>query len=181
MDPTLAISSPFYNEHRATNGTLDNVIAQIAGKGDDEANSHGIAGQEGRYLAACTASTLNSHLCSFCSNRSTTAFLPMDGIYRCSECVDGQRTVSYPRRFPIGTFRCCPTSQEEGDSGVVRCIVCHNWYHLNCVGINEKVLQNYVRLSTTRWYCPEPACCKKALKKGLKKQRSDKQANTSLT
>ncbi|CCW64310.1 unnamed protein product [Phytomonas sp. EM1] len=174
MDPTLAISSPFYNENRAVNGVLDNVIAQIAGAGADETSGPGVVAHDEEYLSLRAASAHSSHLCSFCSTRSTTAYLPKDGIYRCADCVAEQRTVSHPRRFPVGTFRCCPTSQREGDSGVVRCAMCQSWYHLDCVSIHDKELQNYVRLSTTRWYCPETICCKKAFKKGLKKQQSDK-------
>lgn len=179
MDPALDVSSPFRNESKASEGNCDHAIEQITNDdvplmywGTEAFDSAGVAaaadGSEGARGERQT-------VCSMCGERHTTARVPRDGLYRCSACMAEQAVQGRPRKFPEGTFRCCPTATEEGQGGVVRCTACGGWYHLRCVGLasegDDDLLVQYVTLSTTRWYCPEPICCEKVLLKQLKKRK----------
>ncbi|KAL7701626.1 hypothetical protein N2W54_004668 [Lotmaria passim] len=173
MDPALGVTSPFQQGARGIDGMLEDAVEEITGASPLTAHT-GNALLDGSGddviggAAAASASptdTLAGTLCSFCSQSSTTRRLPKDGLYVCAGCVAKQGDV--PRSFPLGTFKCCPTSTEGVDGDVVRCAGCFRWYHVHCVGITDTALRRYVTLSTTSWYCPEPACCDRVLRKHL--------------
>lgn len=176
MDPALDISSPFRNEAKASVGSYDQAIEQIATGGGATAfwaaEPLGIAPDGATSVAGSRAP--KGVVCTMCGDKTTTAHVPKDGLYRCGECVAAQSREGRPREFPVGTFKCCPMAKEEGEGGVIGCAGCGGWYHLRCAGLGgdggNGLLQQYATLSTTKWYCPEPACCEKVLLKQLKRK-----------
>lgn len=182
MDPALGITSPFHNEAKASEGDYDHAIEQITGGNASLAYWPTHSGTDGDAVTAAGESGdgelergAKRTVCSMCGERHTIASVPKDGLYRCGVCVAEHAKEGRQRAFPVGTFKCCPTAQAEGEGGVVRCAGCGGWYHLRCVGLAAEdaggPLQQYATLSTTKWYCFDPACCEKQLSKQLKKQR----------
>lgn len=108
--------------------------------------------------------------CSVCGEAHTHLSLPADGYYICGRCAVERQKSAGLRKFPPGTFRCCPTATEEGAGGVVRCTSCKGWYHCKCLNITEPSLRAFLSLSTTKWYCQEPSCCEKVLRAHVKKE-----------
>lgn len=176
MDPALGVMSPFHREARGMDGMLENAVEEITGGGGAFTAHHpssNALSDSATAAAAAAASpppppdTLEGTLCCFCAQSSTTRSVPKDGLYVCSGCAVEQGPA--PRVFPLGTFKCCPTATEGEDGDVVRCAGCYRWYHAHCVGIADAALRRYVTLSTTSWYCPEPACCDRVLQRHLKR------------
>lgn len=173
MDPALGVMSPFQHEARGIDGMLDEAVEEITGVAsmsslaDPVMHAGSATASAAAAASASPADAPAGTLCSFCSQSATTRQLPKDGLYVCASCVAMQGDA--PRRFPLGTFKCCPTSTEGVDGDVVRCAGCYRWYHAHCVGIVDDALRRYVTLSTTSWYCPEPACCDRVLQKHLKR------------
>ncbi|KPI86665.1 hypothetical protein ABL78_4280 [Leptomonas seymouri] len=176
MDPALGVMSPLLHEARGIDGMLEDAVEEIIGTSPLAAHSRSAVlegpAKEMFSPPAATASPSPADapagtLCSFCFQSSTTHRLPKDGLYVCAGCVAKQGDI--PRSFPLGTFKCCPTSTEGVDGDVVRCARCYRWYHAHCVGITDSMLRSYVTLSTTSWYCPEPSCCDRVLQKHLKR------------
>lgn len=176
MDPALGVMSPFQRDARGIDGILEDAIEEITGavalpgnssrtRVDNSSGDVNVAAAAA--ASASPADTPAGTLCSFCSQSSTTRQLPKDGLYVCASCVAKHGDV--PRSFPLGTFKCCPTSTEGVDGDVVRCAGCYRWYHAHCVGIVDDALRRYVTLSSTSWYCPEPACCDRVLQRHLKR------------
>ncbi|KPA79757.1 hypothetical protein ABB37_05509 [Leptomonas pyrrhocoris] len=167
MDPALGVMSPLLHEAHGIDGMLEDAVEEITGNAFldsfpmESPNAGGAAG------SSSPAEVPAGTPCSFCSQSSTTRLLPKDGLYVCAGCVAKQGDA--PRSFPLGTFKCCPTSTEGVDGDVVRCAGCFRWYHAHCVGITDGVLRSYVTLSTTSWYCPEPTCCDRVLQRHLKR------------
>lgn len=170
MDPALAVMSPFQNEARGIDGMLEDAVEEItraSSIGVSSGNNRTSGAADGASAGPPALSVLPLTQCSFCAQSTTTRAVPKDGMYVCTNCLAEQG--SRPRLFPLGTFKCCPTSTEAMDGDVVRCAGCYRWYHVHCVGITDSVLRNYVTLSTTSWYCPEPACCDRVLRRYLKR------------
>lgn len=178
MDPALGVMSPFHNEARGVDGMLANAVEEITSGGGGGAafqatlQTRPSAAPPVAAAAAAAASSPSDSspagtLCSFCAQTSTTRKVPQDGLYICASCAAEHGGA--PRVFPLGTFKCCPTSTEGADGDVVRCAGCFRWYHAHCVGIADDALRRYVTLSTTSWYCPEPVCCEKVLHRHLKR------------
>jgi hypothetical protein len=176
MDPALGVMSPFQHEARGIDGMLEDTVEEITGPSpltvhaSNTLPEHTSSSNINSGAAAASASPVDAQtgtLCSFCSQSYTTRRLPKDGLYVCTGCAAKQGDV--PRSFPLGTFKCCPTSTEGVDGDVVRCAGCFRWYHAHCVGITDSALRSYVTLSTTSWYCPEPSCCDRVLQKHLKR------------
>ncbi|CAJ1027908.1 hypothetical protein Q4I30_004701 [Leishmania utingensis] len=174
MDPALAVMSPFQHEVKGIDGMLEDAVEEItrpssigAGSSNNGGNNRTAAAADSAAAELPASAALPVTRCSFCAHSATTRSVPEDGLYVCANCLAAQG--SRPRLFPLGTFKCCPTSTEAVDGDVVRCAGCYRWYHVHCVGITDNVLRNYVTLSTTSWYCPEPACCDRVLQRHLKR------------
>ncbi|CAC9495080.1 hypothetical_protein_-_conserved [Leishmania infantum] len=170
MDPALAVMSPFQNEARGIDGMLEDAVEEItrpSSIGATSGNNQTSGAADGASVEPPALAAPPLTQCSFCAQSTTTRAVPKDGMYVCTNCLAEQG--SRPRLFPLGTFKCCPTSTEAMDGDVVRCAGCYRWYHVHCVGITDSVLRNYVTLSTTSWYCPEPACCDRVLRRHLKR------------
>ncbi|KAG5502963.1 hypothetical protein JKF63_04736 [Porcisia hertigi] len=174
MDPALAVMSPFQYEAKGIDGMLGDAVEEITrpssigvSSSNNSANNGNFAADDGTAAELHGSAALPVTYCSFCALSTTTRSVPKDGLYICANCLAEQGNQS--RLFPLGTFKCCPTSTEAVNGNVVRCAGCYRWYHTNCVGITDSVLRSYVTLSTTSWYCPEPACCDRVLQKHLKK------------
>ncbi|KAK7199505.1 hypothetical protein NESM_000927400 [Novymonas esmeraldas] len=166
MDPALAAMSPF--EATGVDGMLEDAVDAVTRPCTiGVANGSLGTSSQSRHGAPSVPATPSSTPCSFCALSTTTRSIPVDGLYVCAGCIVGQGRR--PRAFPLGTFKCCPTATEAVDGDVVRCAGCHRWYHVHCLGIAEGVLRSYVTLSTTTWYCPEPACCDRVLQRHLRK------------
>lgn len=108
--------------------------------------------------------------CMICGANSTAVTVPADGFYICPDCNIQRRCEDHKPVYPQSTFKCCPDSTDEGNSGVVRCYACGEWYHCGCMGITHAAVRQHVSLSTTQWYCPEPACCEGHLAAQLSKR-----------
>ncbi|KAG5477101.1 hypothetical protein LSCM1_05442 [Leishmania martiniquensis] len=174
MDPALAVMSPFHFETKGIDGMLEDAVEEITRPSPIGASSSNNGGHKRTFAAAdgtaveppASAALPVTH-CSFCAQSTTIRSVPEGGMYVCANCLAEQG--SRPRSFPLGTFKCCPTSTEAVDGDVVQCASCCRWYHAHCVGITDSALRNYVTLSTTSWHCPEPACCDRVLQRHLKR------------
>ncbi|CAD2217423.1 hypothetical protein AGDE_01001 [Angomonas deanei] len=101
--------------------------------------------------------------CSRCSHTRPYVAIPPESSYMCRECVE-QHWKEGEGLLPPGTFKCCPTETSEGKDGVIQCRNCGCWYHYACLNITSTSLREYLSLSTTKWYCPEPRCAEKVIR-----------------
>lgn len=166
MDPSLRVSSPFHNEVEGVDGVYDNAILSITSSSGKDAGGKDL-GKPARSASGKTG-TVN---CTVCDTGCTTAHLPSDGIYMCASCHTLSKQKGIQHKYPTKTFKCCPMATTDLDGGVIRCARCGGWYHMQCMGIADPQLQNYVALSTTSWYCPEPSCSEKILMKHAKSNK----------
>lgn len=135
-------------------------LAEVFGTAAPPASSH---------ASSSGGTTLPTTVCTVCDEVSTTARVPDEGIYVCSSCsAQAKRMNRPPRMYPTLTFTCCPAATTDAGGGVVRCAGCQMWYHHQCVGITDPGVQQYVQLTTTQWYCPEPSCAEAMLMKHIK-------------
>ncbi|KAG5477365.1 hypothetical protein LSCM4_04584 [Leishmania orientalis] len=174
MDPALSVMSPFQYEAKGIDGMLEDAVEEItrpspigASSSNSGGNMRTLVASDGAAVEPPASAALHVTYCIFCAQSTTIRSVPKGGMYVCANCLAEQG--SRPRLFPLGTFKCCPTSTEAVDGDVVRCAGCYRWYHAHCVGIVDSVLRNYVTLSTTSWYCPEPACCDRVLQRHLRR------------
>ncbi|ORC89582.1 uncharacterized protein TM35_000111160 [Trypanosoma theileri] len=174
MDPAAGIFSPFHIEGGGKNGLLENAVEALgtAGRDADAVNQRDATKKNSNNNRVKeNDSSRRGTPCSSCGSVYTTAIVPAGGMYLCNECAAEHEANPKTFSFPPNTLKCCPASVTEGSDGVVRCHACHGWYHFACLEIHDKTLKDYLALSTTKWYCPEPTCCENILQEKLKKKR----------
>ncbi|AAZ10270.1 uncharacterized protein TEOVI_000221100 [Trypanosoma equiperdum] len=173
MDPAVGVFSPFHSVLDGKNSRINQALelaTKVTVKEEPDTENGG-----GKAAIIKTpkenGSNPNGTLCGGCEKVYTTKKIPKGGTYLCKQCGERYISKSAAGHFPPNTLKCCPASVTEGTDGVVRCCACHSWYHCACLGIVDKTLKEYISLSTTKWYCMEPACCEKVLCEKLKRKR----------
>nr|CCC89714.1 conserved hypothetical protein [Trypanosoma congolense IL3000] len=173
MDPAAGVSSPFHND-LGKNSRMDHALEELTAA----ASVRGVNGTQngsvkpvGSKRPRGNETTSHGTSCGRCGKIYPMKEVPAGGMYLCTKCAKEYLSESEGRHFPPNTLKCCPASVTEGSGGVVRCHACHGWYHCECLDIHDKSLKDYISLSTTKWYCMEPACCEKVLQEKLKRKK----------
>lgn len=176
MDPSLSISSPFYNEVNGREGAFDDALMSITastyGSLPPRATGTSGGGSAKKLPSSHRAQPKHGLRCSVCGEQTAvTGVLPSQGMFICRSCSStASQSESVDRVYPAMTFKCCPRSTDGGD-GVVRCVGCGGWYHFSCMEIHDHNLRQYLALTTTKWYCPEPGCSEVVIAKHSKSSR----------